>query len=246
MDGQTLTLIPLLFIAALLFSSVGHGGATAYLAAMALVAVTPETMRPAALILNIFVASIALYKFYQVRAFSIQLFLPLALSAVPFAFVGGLLTLPGHFYKPVIGITLVFAGWHIFSGAKKIGIEQIKQVSTVTLILIGSALGFLSGLTGIGGGVFLSPILLGFKWAETKVVSGVAAGFILVNSMSGLIGVMTKSPTLPTHLPYWVAAVILGGLLGSVYGSRKLANPTIRKILAVILVFAGLKMLVNG
>ncbi|NOT66019.1 MAG: sulfite exporter TauE/SafE family protein [Methylotenera sp.] len=238
-----LLLIPLIFLAALLFSSVGHGGASGYLAAMALVGVMPAQMRPAALVLNVFVASIAVYKFYRAGAFSWQLFLPLGLASIPAAFIGGTLSLPSHIYKPVIGVVLLLAAWHVFSHAKRIDNELLNKVSKTVLLGVGAVLGLLSGLTGVGGGIFLSPLLLFFKWGETRVISGVSAAFILVNSIAGLVGVLLKSPTLPSALPYWVLAAVFGGLIGAEYGSRKLANPSIRKLLALVLLLAGSKMI---
>lgn len=239
-------LAPLILIAAALFSSVGHGGASAYLAVMGLMSVAPESMRPAALVLNVFVASIAIYKFYKADAFSWRLFLPLSMASIPAAVIGGLITLPNHFYKPIVGFVLLFAAWHIFTKARLAYTVNKVPVRRSVLLGVGLVLGFLSGLTGIGGGVFLSPILLFFKWAETKVISGVAAAFILVNSISGLIGVLIKQPQLPVDLPYWVVAAILGGLIGAEYGSQRFANPTIRKILALVLLLAGGKMVLSG
>ena len=241
-----LVLIPLIFLVALLFSSVGHGGASGYLAAMALVGVTPEQMRPAALVLNIFVASIAVFKFYRAGAFSWTLFVPLGIASIPAAFIGGTLSLPSHIYKPIIGAVLLLAAWHIYGHAKSLDNDILKKVSAPVLLGVGTSLGLLSGLTGIGGGVFLSPLLLFFKWGETKVISGVAAAFILVNSISGLIGILIKSPILPRALPYWVLAAVLGGLIGAEYGSRRLANPIIRMLLALVLLLAGSKMIFSA
>ncbi len=238
-----LILIPLIFLAALLFSSVGHGGASGYLAAMALVGVAPEQMRPAALVLNIFVASIAVFKFHRAGAFSWALFLPLGVASIPAAFIGGTLSLPSHIYKPIIGVVLLLAAWHIYRHAKRLDNDTLNKVSVLVLLGVGAGLGFLSGLTGIGGGVFLSPLLLFFKWGETKVISGVAAAFILVNSISGLIGILQKAPIISSVLPYWVLAAVLGGLIGAEYGSRRLANPSIRMLLALVLLLAGSKMI---
>jgi uncharacterized membrane protein YfcA len=236
-------LIPLIFLAALLFSSVGHGGASAYLAVFALIGLAPASMRPAALCLNVLVASIALYKFYKVNAFDWQLFWPIALTSIPAAFLGGQVTLPNQTYKVLVGLCLIYAAWTIYSQANKTDDVLVKSVEKPILLGIGAGLGFLAGLTGVGGGIFLSPILLFFCWAKTKVISGVAAAFILVNSVSGLLGVLTKSPTLPEGLTYWALAAIVGGWIGAEYGSKRLANPTIRKLLAIVLVFAGSKML---
>ena len=238
-------LIPLIFLAALLFSSVGHGGASAYLAAFALMAVEPTSMRSAALCLNVLVASIALYKFYKVRPFDWPLFWPIALTSIPAAFIGGQITLPNQAYKFLVGLCLIYAAWTIFSQANQVDEIEVKPVAKPILFGLGAGLGFLAGLTGVGGGIFLSPILLYFCWAKTKVISGVAAAFILVNSISGLAGVLIKAPTLPAGLIYWAFAALAGGLIGAEYGSKKLANPTIRKLLALVLLFAGSKMLLG-
>ena len=243
--SEVILIIPLIFLAALLFSSVGHGGASAYLAAFALIGMAPESMRPAALSLNVLVASIALYKFYRVRAFNWHLFWPVAVTSIPSAFIGGQLTLPNHTYKFIVGLCLIYASWTIFGQANKRDEIDVKPVAKPILFTAGAILGLLAGATGIGGGIFLSPILLFFSWAKTKVISGVAAAFILVNSTSGLFGVLFKSPTLPTGLGYWAVAAMLGGWIGAEFGSKRLANPTIRKLLAVVLVFAGSKMLLS-
>jgi uncharacterized protein len=232
-------LAPLIFLAALLFSSVGHGGASAYLATFALLAMAPASMRPAALCLNVLVASIGLYKFYRAGAFNWQLFWPIALTSVPAAFFGGLITLPNQTYKIVVGLCLVYAAFTIFMQANRQDEVVIKPVAKPVLLSLGAGLGFLAGLTGVGGGIFLSPILLYFGWEKTKVISGVAAAFILVNSISGLLGVLSKSAVLPTGLVYWALAAIAGGWMGAEYGSKRLANPTIRKLLALVLLFAG-------
>jgi uncharacterized protein len=238
-------LIPLIFIAALLFSSVGHGGASAYLATFALIGMAPASMRPAALSLNVLVATIALYKFHKAGAFDWQLFWPIALTSIPAAFIGGKVTLPNETYKILVGLSLIYAAWAIFNHANRSEEVSLKPVAKPILFSLGAGLGFLAGLTGVGGGIFLSPILLFFGWAKTKVISGVAAAFILVNSISGLLGVLSKSPTLPAGLIYWALAAVAGGWLGAEYGSKRLANPTIRKLLALVLLFAGSKMVLG-
>lgn len=239
---ESILLIPLIFLAAMLFSSVGHGGASAYLAVFSLIGIAPEQMRPAALCLNILVASIALFKFYRVRAFDWRLLWPIALTSIPMAFLGGQIILPSNAYKAIVGLCLLYAAWTIFHHANKMDEIEVKPVSKPILLGLGAVLGLLSGLTGVGGGIFLSPILLYFGWAKTKVISGIAAAFILVNSISGLTGVLTKSSILPSGLIYWAIAAVIGGLIGAELGSKKLSNPNIRKLLALVLVFAGGKM----
>jgi uncharacterized membrane protein YfcA len=235
-------LIVCIFVAALLYSSVGHAGASGYLAAMALFGVTPESMRPAALILNILVASIGTIRFYRAGCFSWSLFWPFALGAIPFAFLGGSLTLPSHVYKQVIGVILWFAAYRLIR--KPIG-DTHKPVAIPLALLCGAGIGLLSGLTGTGGGIFLSPLLLFMGWAETKQTAGVSVAFILVNSIAGMTGLLTKGMSLHPQLWIWIIAAIAGGLVGAELGSQRLANPTLRRLLAVVLIFAGLKLILT-
>ncbi len=180
MDIDSYLLAALIFAASLLYSSVGHAGASGYMAAMALFGVEPEVMKSTALALNIIVAVIATTKFYRVGAFSWALFWPLTLASTPLAYLGGLLTLPGHLYKPLIGVVLLYAAWHSFRTATAPPLAQYKKPH-VAVLLVGSCLGFLSGLSGVGGSIFLSPLLLFNRWANIKVISGISAMFILVN-----------------------------------------------------------------
>ncbi len=248
MTFEDITLAALILVAALLYSSVGHAGASGYLAAMALAGVSPLVMRPTALTLNILVAVIATAKYYRVGAFSWTLFWPFALASIPFAYLGGALTLPGHLYKPLVGSALICAAWRSFSTAHQSARTVTARPHISILVLAGAILGFLSGLTGVGGGIFLSPLLLFFRWAEVKVISGIAAAFILVNSVAGLLGVITSisSPAAPSALPYWAVAAVMGGYIGAEYGSKRLGNPAIQKLLAVVLVIAGAKMIATA
>jgi uncharacterized protein len=243
-DNLDILLTVLILGAALLYSSVGHGGASGYLAAMALVAVSPAVMRPTALALNILVATIATIRFYRVGAFSWHLLWRLAAASMPFAYLGGALTLPGHIYKPLVGAVLIYAAWRSFHTASHPAPGVEGRPHGAILLVAGAALGFLSGITGVGGGIFLSPLLLFLRWAEVKVISGTAAAFILVNSVAGLLGVAASAPALPAALPYWAAAAVIGGLAGAEMGSKRLRSPTIRKILAAVLAIAGAKMAV--
>jgi len=243
-DTESLLLAALILAAALLYSSVGHGGASGYLAAMALFGVAPAVMKPTALALNVLVSLIATIRFYRVGAFSWPLFLPLILASVPLAYLGGVLTLPPHFYRPVVGVVLLYAAWRFFFTASQTDYELVKP-SLPVLLATGGALGFLSGLTGVGGGIFLSPLLLLLRWAPIKTISGISAAFILANSVAGLLGVLSHSPSLPSALPLWAVAAVVGGLVGAEFGSRRLGNAMIQKLLAAVLVIAGLKMVLT-
>jgi uncharacterized membrane protein YfcA len=242
--GVEAYLLAVLLLAALLYSSVGHGGASGYLAAMALFGVAPLLMKPTALTLNIVVASIAVFKFYRSGSFSWQLFVPLAITAIPMAYFGGTMVLPVHWYKPLVGLVLVWAAWRSFKTASTSSYE-LRPASSGVLLITGALLGFLSGLTGVGGGIFLSPLLLFLRWAPVKVISGAAAAFILVNSIAGILGVMTTEVEFHAALPLWIVAVLIGGFIGAEYGSKRLANPTIQRLLASVLLVAGIKMIAS-
>lgn len=243
-DLASLLLAALILAAALLYSSVGHGGASGYLAAMALFGVAPVIMKPTALTLNVFVSCIAAIRFYRVGAFSWRLFLPLIVASVPMAYLGGVLTLPPEYYRPVVGVVLLYAAWRFFATSHNAD-YAVQQTSLPVLLVTGAALGFLSGLTGVGGGIFLSPLLLYLRWASLKTISGISAAFILANSLAGLAGVLSKGATLPPALPLWGAAAVVGGLIGAEYGSRRLGNAMIQKLLAAVLVIAGFKMVLT-
>jgi len=233
-----------MFVAAFGYASVGHGGASAYLAAMALAGVAPAEMRPIALLLNILVSAIATYKFQRAGYFRWRLFWPFAVVSIPLAFAGGAITLPGNAYKILVGLVLVYAAWQLWLSAHA-GDEMrtVREPPLPWALAVGAALGLLSGLTGVGGGIFLSPVLLMLGWAGTKQTSAVAAPFILVNSLAGLAGGFAmKSASLPSYVWILVPAVLVGGWLGAEYGSRRFANPLVRRILAVALALAGAKM----
>jgi len=233
----------LVFIGALLYSSVGHGGGSGYLAAMALFGLPPLTMKPTALTLNIFVSGIGTAKFYRAQAFSWRLFWPFALTSVPFAFLGGFVTLPGHLYKFLVGIVLLYAAFHLFELTRRHIVRHVREPPIAVALFAGAGLGFLSGLTGVGGGIFLSPMLLLLGWADARHTAGVSAAFILVNSIAGLAGYMTKAATMPAYLPILAFAAIVGGWIGSEYGSKRFSNMTIRRLLALVLVIAAVKMI---
>jgi uncharacterized membrane protein YfcA len=230
---------------AILYASVGHGGASGYLAAMALFGLAPATMKPIALVLNILVAAIATYKYLSAGRFAWRIFWPFAITSIPCAYWGGLILLPGHYYKPIIGLVLIYAGFRFV----KDGVQpdyQIKTPFRAVMLALGAVLGLLSGLVGVGGGIFLSPLLITLRWERVKTVSGISALFILVNSLAGLLGFLaSNSPSFPPGLPMWLMAVAIGGYIGAEYGSQRLGNVTIKRLLSLVLLVAGVKMLVT-
>ncbi|HLL73440.1 MAG TPA: sulfite exporter TauE/SafE family protein [Pyrinomonadaceae bacterium] len=249
---EVATLSILILLAATLYSSVGHGGASGYLAAMSLFGLAPAAMKPTALCLNILVASIATLRFWRAGCFSWALLWPFAVASVPLAFLGGAITLPTAVYKQIVGVTLLYAAFRLFmfTRAKADGDAVAAAAATTRnaplpqAIFLGALIGLLSGLTGVGGGIFLSPLLLLAGWADTRRTAGVSAAFILVNSIAGLLGNLTNVPqALPRPIPYFAFAAVVGGLFGSEFGSRRLASVTIRRLLAVVLVVAGMKMI---
>ena len=245
MDDTILLLLAAgMLLASFVYASVGHGGASAYLAAMALAGLAPAEMRPIALTLNVIVSSLATWKFWRAGHFSWRLFWPFAAVSIPFAYLGGAITLPGQAYKIVVGLVLVYAGWQLWRSFR--AGEEMREVRAPAVPLamaIGAAMGLLSGLTGVGGGIFLSPLLLMLGWAGTKQTSAVAAPFILVNSIAGLAaGFVAGTAALPGATWALAAAVLAGGWLGAEYGSRRFTNPVVRRFLAVVLGVAGAKM----
>jgi uncharacterized membrane protein YfcA len=234
-----------MLVAAFGYASVGHGGASAYLAAMALAGIAPQEMRPVALLLNILVSSLATWKFWRAGHFRWRLFWPFAAVSIPLAYAGGAITLPGQAYKVLVGMVLLYAAWQLWHSVRA-GDEmrELREPPLGWAMLIGAAMGLLAGLTGVGGGIFLSPLLLMLGWAGTKQTSAVAAPFILVNSIAGLAAIaMAKSAALPSYVWILAPAVIIGGWLGAEYGSRRFANPVVRRVLAVVLALAGAKMI---
>jgi uncharacterized membrane protein YfcA len=213
--AETILLPALILLAALLYSSVGHTGASGYLAAMALVGLTPEVMKPTALLLNILVAAIGTVQFYRAGCLSAAIFRPFAIGSVPFAFLGGALSLPDSVYKQAAGLVLLFAACRLFLPPK-----TVPQPNRPTLtnkvwwpiaVGCGAAIGLVSGLTGTGGGIFLTPLLLFMGWAETREAAGVSVAFILVNSVAGIMGHLAGVSSLPSATPLWAAAAVIGG-----------------------------------
>jgi uncharacterized protein len=245
MDFENTVIAVLFFLCAALYAAVGHGGASGYIAVMALVDVDPSLIKSTALALNILVASVTTLTFYRVGAFSPGLFFPLIVTSIPCAYIGGLLTLPGYVYKPLIGVVLLYAAWQSFYKSKTPLELPTREITLFYLFIAGALLGFLSGISGVGGGIFLSPLLLFLRAAQPKIISGVAAAFILVNSIAGLLGAMSSGISLHPSLSYWAVVVVIGGYLGAEMGSKKFSNALILKTLALVLLVAGVKMLIT-
>ena len=236
----------LIFIAALLYSSVGHGGASGYLAAMALFGVAPEVMKPTALVLNLIVASIGTIRFYRAGYFSWELFWPFAVCSIPCAFIGGWLKLPVGYYKGIIGMVLLSAAWRLAVKPTTSAGTTTKPVGLLLAFVLGAGLGLLSGLTGVGGGIFLSPLILLMGWAGVRQTAAISAAFILVNSAAGLLGHLASVKAVPGDIVWWAPAALVGGLIGSELGSRRLPPLAIRRLLAAVLLVAGTKMLLTS
>jgi uncharacterized protein len=232
-------------ISAVLYSSVGHGGASGYLAAMALFGVAPAVMKPTALVLNIIVAAIATLKFYRAGYFKRSLFIPFAIGSVPCAFIGGSIVVPTQIYKPIVGMVLLYAAAKLGFLKPSTEAQSPRPISTYLAIGLGMAIGLLSGLTGVGGGIFLSPLLLLRGWATISQSAGVSAAFILVNSIAGLLGYLTKLPTLPSSLWLWSIVAAVGGWIGAEYGSKKIGSQRLQQLLAVVLAIAGIKLILT-
>jgi uncharacterized membrane protein YfcA len=240
--GESLALVGLFFAAALLYASVGHAGASAYLAAMALVGTPPDVMRPTALGLNLFVAGIVIARFWRAGHLPWRSLAPLALGSVPAAFVGGSIDLPGELYRPLVAAVLLAGAWRLFTATAPATDEDRPGVPWLPGVAAGAAIGLLAGLSGTGGGIFLTPLLVLAGWTATRDAAGLSGAFILVNSISGLAGLLTGSVSLPPAMPAYVVAVIGGGLIGSWLGAARFSILGLRRALALVLVIAAAKL----
>jgi uncharacterized membrane protein YfcA len=237
--NDTFLLTLLIFTAALLYSSVGHAGASGYLAAMALFNLAPDVMKPTALVLNLVVATVGTIRFAQAGCFSWQVFWPFAVLSVPLAFVGGAMTLSNPAYKTMLGLVLLFAAGRLAFPIAGVTNTTSKPVVLPLALGFGGVIGLLAGLTGVGGGIFLSPLLLFLGWADVRRTAGVSVAFILVNSVSGLLGHLASVKHIPSEIIWWAPAALLGGVIGAELGSRRLALLTMRRLLAAVLVVAA-------
>jgi uncharacterized membrane protein YfcA len=239
---EELFFLALVFLMAVLYSSVGHGGASGYLALMALFSFPPEFLRPSALVLNVFVSSIALFSYAGNGHFRLKLLLPFIFTSVPLAFVGGMISVNPKIFKIILGIFLIVAIARMVYNPKNKD-SEIQEINKPQAFAIGIVLGFLSGLIGIGGGIILSPVIILLKWANMKETAAVSAAFILVNSVAGLSGQVSQGFQLAPELGYMLAAAVLGGLLGSYMGSFKITDKAMKYALSVVLTLASYKLL---
>ena len=232
-------LILLLAIMAFLYASVGHGGASGYLAIMAIFAIAPPVMKQTALLLNLGVSLMSFIAFYRQGYFKWNLFWPFALGSIPAAFLGARIPLTDSTYKQILGACLFLA---VIRMVVTLNESEPRKLNLGMGVLAGGAIGVLSGMIGIGGGIILSPLLLLFRWASLKEAAAVSALFIFVNSVSGLAGLKTWIPMDQSQMMYWLAASLLGGFLGARWGASIASNVKVKWILALVLIIASLKL----
>jgi uncharacterized membrane protein YfcA len=245
-----LLLAALFFLAAVLYTTVGHAGASAYLAIMGVLGVAPDIARPTALALNIVVASLVTVRFWRAGHLSGRALAPFIIGSVPLAFIGGSLPVAPALYKQLVGLVLLAAAVAVAVTARRAASADtghaVPRVPLLPAIGIGGGIGLLSGLTGTGGGIFLSPVLVLARWSEMRAASGISAAFILANSLSGLAGNLSRLASIPAEIPLWAGFVVLGALVGSEIGSRRGRTLLLRRALSLVLVVAGFKLLFFG
>ncbi|OIQ93636.1 sulfite exporter TauE/SafE [mine drainage metagenome] len=232
----------LLFLVAFLYASVGHGGASGYLALMAIFSIAPDVMKPTALLLNLFVSLTSFIQFYRGQHFKWKIFFPLAIASVPLAFVGGLMVVDGTIYKKILGLLLLIPVIR-FLFFPNFNVSEIKKSNITISLVIGGGIGLLSGMIGIGGGIILSPILLLLKWTDQKQTAAISALFIFVNSLSGLAGQLTKGIHFSADMYGFVFIAFCGGLCGAYFGAHRFKQTVLKNVLAVVLLMAAIKLL---
>ncbi|MCW5552108.1 MAG: sulfite exporter TauE/SafE family protein [Verrucomicrobiae bacterium] len=245
-DIQTIVLPMVVGFVAFLYSSVGHGGATGYLAAAALLGLSAAVARPGALWMNCCVAGIAFWRFQRAGFFDVRIFVPLAVASIPCAWLGSRMHLEGRGYALVLGAALLAAGWFLGWGRREHETSTRRPIGLPIALLAGGGLGFLAGLTGIGGGVFLTPLLIFLNWTPAKVAGGISALFIVVNSIAGLAGLGGKALV---WQPMFIGAIVLGiagALLGTHYGVSRWRTPAFLQALVVVLWIASAKLILTG
>ena len=232
-----------ILVVAFLYSSVGHAGASGYIAVMSLFSLAPGVIKPTALVLNILVACIGTWQFWRAGHFSWRLFWPFAVLSIPLAFLGGYIDLPTHAFTVLVGIVLLLsASRFLFHSDAD---ESVREPSRPLAISLGAGLGLLSGLTGTGGGIFLTPLLLFMRWAKAKPAAAVSALFILVNSISALLGNLSSTKQFPPFAIALAITAVIGGTAGSYFGSKYFSHMAIKRLLAAVLLIAGTKLILT-
>lgn len=236
------------FVTAALYGSVGQAGASGYLAVMGLAGLDHMVMKPTALALNVLVAAIGAVQFSRAGLFSWRAFYPFGVLGFPFSLIGGAINLPGHAYYPAVGILLLLAAIQLIRSARGAPEEQEippREPPFLPALLAGAGIGFVSGVTGTGGGIYLGPVILIMHWVEARKAAAVTAAYNLLNSAAALVGAYATLNTLPKALPWWLMAAGIGGLIGTTLGSRYLPEKALRYVLAGILVISGAKLILS-
>ena len=234
-----------LLLGAVLYTSVGHAGASIYIAIMTLFNIPSAVIKPTALVMNIFIASFTSWRFIRKGFFDLKVLFPIAAGAIPFAFLGGYINAPSNIYKSIVGIILLLSAISLVTNLSNKIDKKLKKPPFLLAVTIGSLIGFLAGLTGTGGGIFLSPLILFLGWSSTKTTSGITALFILINSSFGLLGNYSSVQNLPNQLPLFITAALIGASIGTTLGIKFYTADTIKKTLAFVLVIAGFKLLLT-
>jgi len=239
-EFTNLVIAACLLLGAVLYTSVGHAGSSAYIAVMTLFNLESTVIKPTALTLNIAVSAYASWRYIRNKFFDKKLFFVLSAGAIPAAFIGGHINLPSEIYKPIVGVLLILSGLRfIFLAAAQD--REIRSVNYALAIVMGSSIGFLAGITGTGGGIFLSPLIIWLGWNHVKQASGTVAAFIFVNSVAGLLGNYKSTSSLPETLPLFLGAVIIGALIGTRLGISRFSSVGVKRALGLVLIIAGLK-----
>lgn len=234
----------LLFVVAFLYAAVGHGGASGYLALMAIFGMAPEFMKPTALLLNLFVSLTAFILFFRGGHFKWKLFWPFAVASIPFSFLGGMISLDVLLYKRILGVLLLIPAARLIF-LPNTDDEHLKESNVGVSLIIGATIGFLSGLIGIGGGIILSPVLLLLAWTNQKQTAAISAIFIFVNSLSGLAGQLTQGVQFQEGMFVYVGVAFLGGSLGAWFGALRFDPKILKFVLATVLLMASIKLILT-
>lgn len=242
---MTEQIIVLLFIAfiAFFYSAVGHGGASGYLAVLSIAGLELAQIKTSALLLNVLVAGVSFFQFYRARHFNFKLFYPFAIAAIPMAYMGSLIQLNPEVYKQVLGFCLLAAVLRMLGVFNRNETDETKSVNLYYALLIGAVLGFVSGVIGIGGGIFLSPIILLLRWGTLKQTAAVSSLFIVTNSLAGILGMMNQKIEINTPVYLWLIVAMLAGFVGAAWGSKIVSSKLLKNVLAIVLFVAAIKLI---